>query len=356
MTPRMIVKKRFGTLGIALALLGLVALACGEPEETDNGGGSGGGGAAGHGGGGHGGFGGMGGSGGSDEIVIPTDEFDTGWEPEVPESLDEDLEAEPRPASCGEEFGYVAKLRGWIVAPGGKPLPGAYAQFCIYPAVGQYICLNPAEADEEGVYTVDVPEPYRCVKEVAMRTIKAERNRVVSYCPVTPGEDPVIRLRMPSVLPFAMPPEDLPPVGDADEAREVLLHDGLRLMATPSKFSWGPRKYEELAGRRIPTDAVGLCGGAETFDGLYAFYPEDLIKEPGFPFSIENATDLPAGARVEFFVLGGLDCELHDGTKVPEGIWAPFGEGEVSEDGSTISTDEGVGLPCLTWLAYRQKE
>lgn len=347
----------------AWALFAVLALACADTNSPGNEGGSGG--TAGAGGtGGTGGSGGSGGDGGGceygGELVIPTDENDTGWEPAVPDALRESLSGDARPASCGEEFGWISKVRGWIAAPGGEPLSCAFAQICIYAASGDYVCLNPALADEDGVYTIDVPEAYRCVDEVAMRTLLPESNRAISYCPVTPGDDAVVRLEVPSVLPFLMPTEDLPEVGDADEAREVAMHDGLTLLVTPSKLSnfefFGPEVYEQLSGRRVPTDAVGLCGGAEEFDGLYAFHPEDRILGEGFPFTIENETGLPAGTRVEFSVLGGLDCKLADGTSVPEGVWMPFGEGEVSEDGTTIATDEGVGLPCTTWMAYRSKE
>lgn len=335
-----------------LALLAAFLLACDDSTSPGGEGGSGGSIANG----GSGGTGGTGGTGGSEEIEIPTDEFDTGWEPVTPASLHEDISAEPRADDCDAEFDWIAKVRGWIVAPGGKPLSDAIAQLCVYAASGSYVCLSPSPADHEGVYTVDVPENYRCAKEVAMLTTLPLGNRATSYCPVQGGDDPVVRIEAPAVLPFAMPTENLPPLGDPEEERAVAMHDGLTLMVTPAKYLWGSFAYEALSGRRIPTDAVGLCGGAQDFDGLYAFYPESPLEAPGFPFTIENATGLPAGARVEFSVLGGLECKLADDTPVPEGTWAVFGEGEVSEDGATISPDPGVGLPCINWLGYRLKE
>ena len=35
-----------------------------------------------------------------------------------------------------------------------------------------------------------------------------------------------------------------------------------------------------------------------------------------------------------------------------EGEWVPFGTGTVSADGTTIESDAGSGLPCLTWFGY----
>lgn len=255
------------------ALFAALALACGDEEPSPPGGSGGQGGGAGGGEG----TGGTGGSGGAPEL--PEDGPDTGWAPEVPAAIHEPLEAAPRPETCGDEFGYVAKVRGWIAAPGGAPLSGGYAQFCVYAATGEYVCLNPAIADEAGVYTIDVPKAYRCVEEVAMRTIKyvehPEANRAIAYCPVTTVEDPVLRLEAPSVLPLIMRTEELPPLGDEGAVRPVALQDGLSLQVRPSGLAGGGMSYEELSGRRIPTDAVGLCGGAEEFDGLYAFHPED---------------------------------------------------------------------------------
>lgn len=348
---------RHQTTCLALALTLLFACSA----STNGGGGGGGSGGAG----GDGGTGGAGGTGGvvptecegdvGDEIAVPTDESDTGWEPQVPEGVYRSVEVPPRPESCGAEYGYVAKVLGWIVAPGGKPLPGAYAQVCIYAASGTYVCLNPSEADEEGVFEIDVPEFVRCVDSVAMRASLPNSPRAVVYCPFAPGDEPVTRLEDPLVLPFLPLAAELPAMSE-EETREVALPDGLRLEVSPSLLPYGCEDYARLGGRRIPTDAVGLCGEAPQLDGLYAFRPEGTVFDPGFAFTLENASGLPAGARVELLVLGGLATSLRDGTAVPEGEWVVFGEGQVSEDGTTIVPDEGVTLPFLTWLGYRLKD
>jgi hypothetical protein len=270
--------------------------------------------------------------------------------------LTEPLAGAERPASCGAEHGFVSAVRGWVVAPGGKPLPGVFAQLCVHPAVGNFVCLNPAPTDDEGVYTLEVPEQYRCLDQVGMRVVAPGANRATAYCPMDFSQGPAIILEEPSVLPFALPATDLPPLGDEDEKRDVTFADGLVLEVTPSLLFSGSVRYDRLSARRIPTDAVGLCGGAETFDGLYVSYPEDRIEPPGFALRIPNTTDLPAGAPVDLFVLGGLDCKLHDGTLVQDGVWAKFGEGRVTEDGATILSNEGAGLPCTNWMGYRLQE
>lgn len=324
----------------------LPALGCGEGRPPSGAGGMGGG---------EGGAGGDGGGGAGGGWVIPTDEHDTGWTPIPPESLDGEIAEAPRPESCNEDFGFISAVRGWVAAPGGKPLPNAYAQLCVHTSNGTFVCLNPAPAGEDGVYTVDVPEDYRCLEKVAMRVLLPKNNRAISYCAMDPSAGPVVRLRDPSVLPFANPATELPAKGDVNAPRDVTFDDGLVLEVTPSGYYSGTGGYERLSGRRVDAEAVGLCDESIGFDGLYAFFPEGEIDAPGFGLRIPNTTEIPSGETVDLFVLGGLKCELYDGTPVPEATWAKFGEGTVSDDGKTIVSDEGSGLPCFTWLGYRAR-
>jgi len=335
----------------------LVAAGCSggdEPADGGDGGAIGGsGGSAGSGG--TDGNGGTGGTGGA--VVNPaTDGPDSGWEPAVPQALDGELPGATRPADCGDDHGFVSAVRGWAVAPGGEPLVQAKAQLCIHTSTRQFVCLTPSDTDAEGVYTVDVPEPYRCMDKAAMRVLLPRAGRATAYCQMDVASGPASRLYTPSVLPLATPAVDLPPEGDPDTKRPVTFDDGLVLQVTPSLYYSGSGSYDRLAGRHVPPDAVGLCGEASTFDGLYAFYPEGEIEAPGFDVAIPNRTGLAAGTAVDLFVLGGLECSLFDGTAVPEATWAKFGEGTVSADGSTIESTPGSGLPCFTWLAYRAKE
>lgn len=336
----------------------LVAAGCAGSDGNGDGGngGTGGTGAVG----GTGGAGGTGGSGGGDggtggSIEYPPD-VDTGWTPEPPASIDGDMPVGDRPASCGSEFGYYAAVRGWVVTPGGTPIPGAKAQICIHTADRQFICLRPADTDAEGVYTVDLPEEVECIEKAAMRVLLPRGQRATSYSLMDPDLGPAVRLHDPAVLPSTPPATDLPPEGNVDEARPVTFDDGLVLEVTPALYYNDSYSYADFSGRRVPTDAVGLSTEASSYDGLYAFYPEGGIDAPGFALEIPNKTDLPPGATVELFVLGGLKCNLLDGTSVPEATWAKFGEGTVSEDGATIASTPGSGLPCFTWFGYRLKE
>lgn len=358
---------RFGWI---LAAAALAVAGCSSEEGSGAAGGSGGaagsagtGGVGGTGGGGTGG-GGSGGDGGTGgEIVIPTDEFDVGWEPEIPAAIGDSndpsypLNEEIRPASCGAEHGYFSVVRGWIAAPGGKPLAGAKAQLCVFSSEGAYACLSPATTDAQGVYTISVLSDFRCFSEAAIRLLRYDSNRTTTYCPIDLSVESGARLHDPGVLPFANPAIDLPPLGDPDAARDVIFEDGLVMAVTPSRFEPDDSKtsYRNFAGRRVSTDAVGLCGEAASFDGLFALYPEGQVEAPGYALRFPNDNGYPPGTKVDLFVLGGVACYV-GGERVPEAEWAKFGEGTVSGDGALVVSDDNAGLPCFTWLAYRAKE
>lgn len=353
----------------------LFALAACDDAPSDGGGGAAGGtggavggaggGAAGAGGiggssaGGSGGVGGVGGAtggaGGGGSGGEPVPEVDVGWVPVVPASFDAPVTPAARPASCTAEFGFFSHVRGYVMAPGGAPIAGAKAQFCVHTADRQFTCLRPVDSGADGVYTVELPESVRCVDRAAMRVLLPRMNRATVYCELDRTAGPVVKLDQPSVLVGTPAATSLPPEGDPATMREVTFDDGLVLEVTPELYYSGTGSYDRLSGRRVSPDAVGLCGAAPTFDGLYAFYQEGVMNPPGWPLSIPNATGLTAGALVDLQVLGGLDCRLLDGTTVPEATWASFGDGVVSPDGSTIESADGVGLPCFTWLGYRLK-
>ncbi|MCB9535161.1 MAG: hypothetical protein H6704_02775 [Myxococcales bacterium] len=293
----------------------------------------------------------------TDDAAPPVDE-DVDWQPEVPAAVGADIPDAPtdRPAECAAE--WVSVVRGWVVAPGGAPLPGAKAQVCLRVSPSNTLrCLRPGDADAEGVFTVQVPDEVRCVSHAAMRVLLPGSGKAATYCEVdVTGAPPVLRLPDPLVLFQTRPALDLPPEGDRDAERPIVIDDGLVLDLVPRRYYTGAGTYEDIAGRRVPVDARGLCflDDGPPLDGLYALYPEGSVDAPGAPVHLPNTTGLPPGTTVELFVLGGLDCRGADGRTLPEASWTVFGTGTVRADGTMIDSDPGVGLPCLTWLGYRR--
>ncbi len=295
----------------------------------------------------------------TDALPPPVDE-DVDWTPATPAALHADIPGAPtdRPAACGDR--WVSVVRGWVAAPGGAPVPGAKAQFCVHTVPGDVlVCLRPATAGDDGVFTVEVPENTRCMSRAALRVLLPGTGKATTYCSVPlPEGEAVVRLEAPYVVFQTRPAVSLPPAGDDAATRPIAFDDGLVIDFTPEAFYSGGGDYAELGGRRVPVSARGLCflEGQPAPDGLYAFFPEGSFSGSGAPVHIPNATGLPAGARVELNVLGGLDCRRPDGRIIPEASWEAIGTGTVSEDGARIDSDPGVGLPCLTWLGYRRAE
>ncbi len=285
-------------------------------------------------------------------------EADTPWTPTTPANLRDGLPAVPgqKPAECGAE--WVTALRGYVLAPGGAPVEGAKGQLCVhlYPS-DNLLCLQPGTTGADGIFTVEVPENARCITKAALRVLKPGVGKATMYCEVdVVGTEPVVVIDTPLVVFQTRRALDLPPEGDELMSRAVRFDDGLVLDFTPDLYYSGGGIYDDLGGRRVDPAAPGLCffGAEDAPAGLYALYPEGQIDAPGFPVHVPNTTGLAAGSKVEFFVLGGLDCKRADGTGIPEAAWETFGTGTVSADGSTIDSDPGVGVPCLTWLGYRQ--
>jgi hypothetical protein len=286
------------------------------------------------------------------------DETDTPWTPTPPADLRNDLPAvpAPKPAECTAE--YVTSVRGYITAPGGRPLVGAKGQVCVHLFPSEsLLCLRPGDSDERGIFTVEMPENARCITKAVLRVLQPGVGKASTYCPVEiAGTEPNLVIDAPLVVFQTRRVADLPPEGDELTSRAITFDDGLVVDFTPDLYYSGGGEYADLGGRRVDPTAPGLCffGEADAPEGLYALYPEGQITAPGFPVHIPNATGLPAGAAVQLYVLGGLDCKLADGSAIPEASWQVFGTGTVSADGSTIDSDAGVGLPCLTWLGYRR--
>jgi hypothetical protein len=84
---------------------------------------------------------------------------------------------------------------------------------------------------------------------------------------------------------------------------------------------------------------------------FFAFAPLETKLCPAAKVTAPNTAGFPAGAEVEIFVLG-----LDVGEEwVPYGDWGKVSDGRVSDDGATIASSEGGGLPVLTAMGVRLK-
>ncbi|MCA9543906.1 MAG: hypothetical protein KC613_05930, partial [Myxococcales bacterium] len=279
---------------------------------------------------------------------------------QTPEGVAAPVDGAPAdPGTCRST--WVGAFRGWVADQSGRPVPEAKAQACIIVEPGgMLLCLRPADADETGVYTINVPENGACMSSVAMRVLKPGTGLATIYCVEDPaarvGGDQIIRTADPYVV-YPTDAAAVPAGADLNAPSTITYQDGLEVEVVPGRVFTTSATIQAARARAIdPTDR-GLCflQGQPTPDRLYAFWPEAAIDGPGAPFKVPNDGGLAAGAQVDLFVLGGLECALEDGTHIPEGEWYNFGTGTVSADGAYIVNDAGSELPCFSWFGLKAR-
>jgi hypothetical protein len=87
------------------------------------------------------------------------------------------------------------------------------------------------------------------------------------------------------------------------------------------------------------------------FAALYALTPYGTRISPPAAIELANTTGLAPGTAVELFAQG---ARLDDANG-PFGGFSKMADAHVSEDGKTIRSDEGEGLPEITWLGVRAR-
>ena len=144
---------------------------------------------------------GMGGMGGGIDGVVDPDEGEP-MELAPPAGLDEPF-SPPNDNGSDCSATKINNFRGWLVDRIGRPTPGAFGQICILQAPagacsdnsecasgqrcdgGQcatLVCLQPANTDDEGVFTVGVPAENNCVTSGVLRATRVGERRASMYC------------------------------------------------------------------------------------------------------------------------------------------------------------------------------
>jgi hypothetical protein len=281
-------------------------------------------------------------NGGENSVVLP-DVNSTHPRP------DEDTTPDP---SC--PAAWVVFMEGFVYDDDGQGVAGAKAQVCVRNPADRLLCLTPSDTESDGFFRVLLPPNARCVSEATLRSLKPGADSSTTYChAAAPQGQPVITLSEPLVLFDTERAVELPPAGDGGAQREVVFADGLALDVIPDNFFGGGDGYDGLAVRKLSPGGLCFLEGQPTPEAVYAFSPEGDIDGEGFPVRIPNEANKAPGSQVQLYVLGGLGCTLTDGTILEEASWHNFGTATVSADGTTIESDEGSSLPCLTWFGYR---
>ena len=273
--------------------------------------------------------------------------------------------APERDAACTDNP-WIWKITGIVQNGAAQPLEDALVQICVTPAVGAMICQRPERSDASGTFEIIVNSDYMCVKSVVMRSLGAAIKSTTYYLELELPElvngenDPVFTIS-PSIVLHDTAEATVPTITDPISntgTYTIAFEDGLEMDIQPSTFYGQTSTIDDLRSVRISGDAGGLEFTQNTadFEAFYGFWPEADVNNTnggpsGYPIRIPNSTDLADGTAVDFYVLGGLSTSLYDNSKLHEGEWKKAGTGTVS--GNTITSDNGSGLPCLTWFGYK---
>ena len=256
-----------------------------------------------------------------------------------------EINTEADPGCAGQTIAFVS---GLVIDENSNPVVGAKAQSCMrVNPTGQLLCLQPGDTGADGTFSVAIPDSARCVDEVTSRVLQPLANRATQYCLNPLPQSTILQVEEPIVL-YSTEPATTVPSG----AGTVVFADGMEIDVDPALlFS----DITKVAAGKVDPSARGLCflEGEPTPDALYTFSPEADVVDGTFPIRVPNDKGLAAGAKVDLFVLGGLDCHLADGSLVEEAHWEQYGTGTVDPSGAFIASDAGSHLPCMTWFGYQ---
>lgn len=103
----------------------------------------------------------------------------------------------------------------------------------------------------------------------------------------------------------------------------------------------------------IPDTAMepSIIAAPLSLTGFFALAPAGTLLCPAMHVTLPNTAGLPPDAAVEIFAQG-IEISEH---WAPFAGWAKVSDGHVSADGTTISTDEGSGIPLIATLGVRVK-
>lgn len=250
-----------------------------------------------------------------------------------------DCEGEIVPGS-GEVIA-VDEVAATVVDVSGAPVKKQLVQVC-----GLDICIN-GETNESGGALMaigkDMTQPAFKVGDGLTYGKIARPIRESS-----PKFDAVVVPALPSSGAELVPGEDATSNGvvlslapETAIAMDIITYDE----PEKQKFRAAPIPKDKMDPALVTDDA------GPKLEVFYAFAPVDTLLCPAAALTVPNDAAWPAGTEVEIFAHGtGVDEYW-----APYGGWEKVSEGRVSDDGKTISTNPGEGLPLLSAIGIRRK-
>jgi len=249
----------------------------------------------------------------------------------------------------------VLSIEGSAIDEAGAPISGAITIACLDFPDGGAACLNPVWSGSDGVFSIPVPEAKQCVSHVAIRALTGQEDKLILACPVDIGTGGNVVMADPMRI-HVMPEPTRQTLGDETQPHTVSIADGTTLTIIPEAINSFEYGYEQTRLLTWDADSFGWPCFVDSENppvALVALLPEvNIDQADGAHMTFPNTANLAPDAEVTVFALGGVGSHLPDGTVVKEGSWVRVSTGTVSADGATVSTNDGEGLPFLTWVGY----
>ncbi len=232
------------------------------------------------------------------------------------------------------EFETVA---GTVTTVDGEPVAADAVQVC-----GINLCLY-GETDESGeVLVAQGPTPL----DVPIFKAGDGLDRAKIGYPVPPGG---------GEIEISATTIDLVDSGTAMEAGAEADADGVVLTIADAGLvglnilEFGDPGQDTFRAAVIPAAFIDLVAPDQGFVAVVGLGPHETIFCPPAGLSIPNDADLEPGTEVEF-VQQGLETGQYF---VDYGQWGQVATGHVSDDGATITTDDGQGIPIISAIGVR---
>jgi len=236
----------------------------------------------------------------------------------------------------------VVHISATVVDENGNPVPDMWAYAC-----GTDLCIK-GGTDESGIVVIDTDSQQQ------KPAFKYGDGRThAKFALLLGSESPInVDLGEQRTVAFARAASDteLAPGLTASS-----LGVELRLAADANPVEPDPFDYDTDDRRKFRAAAVSTENAPAAVDAslgfgmLYALTPSGTELCPRAALTVPNSANFPAGSAVEVFLHGIEVLE----SWAPYGGWAKVSDGVVSEDGKTVSTTEGGGLPALSVIGIR---
>jgi hypothetical protein len=236
--------------------------------------------------------------------------------------------SEPRPVTLGV-------VSGQLVDEQGDPTSAGLVQIC-----GKDICIN-ARVGDDGRLAEDIAQ----VMEAPACKFGDGLSWGKLAIPLGDGDTKLGTLTTVRLPDFA----DSVPFTPG----ETISSGGVTLtLAANASVEVDTLTYEDEAQRgfrAVPLPQAALSQLNQDFVAGFALSPVETRICPSPALSLENGANLAPGAALELYVLGvNVSEPIAD-----YGAWKLVGDGQVSEDGTTLEFPEG--LPLLTAIGIREK-